>query len=158
ILFFPPTSPTTTEFAGIRWEDWQNLDAETVVTSWMSDQDLLARTRNGAALPVGQLRVSRYCTLTGEQTALARVEGDEPLLVRAVTPQRNIYFCATTPAGEHSSLARDGVVLYILVQRAPAAGAASLVTIRQFVAGEADPASAVHWERLSGRDGVLSST
>ena len=42
----------------------------------------------------------------------------------STTDRGAAYFCATTPAAGDSSLATDGVVLYVLVQRALAAGAA----------------------------------
>jgi hypothetical protein len=57
-----------------------------------------------------------------------------------------------------SSLATGGVVLYVLVQRALAAGAEVLGTTRQLVAGEPpagdDPS---RWTRVAGADEAVSS-
>jgi hypothetical protein len=101
--------------------------------------------------------VSRYCGLAGEHVSLASLKGGVPLLARAVTDQRNVYFCATTTGNAESSLARDGVVLYVLVQRALANGASSLGTARSLEAGSVTPAAAAEWRRLSEVGDALST-
>lgn len=173
IVFFPPRVPTADSFAGVRWQRWEDLTSESAVASWTGDQDLLANVRSGASLPVGQLRVMRYCTLSGEVTGLATLNGGIPLLSRAtVSPSqtdsdtrsvrdgvsaRNVYFCATTPTVGESSLARDGVVLYVMIQRALALGARSLERTRQLIAGDVASGAAVDWKRLAGRRDTLST-
>jgi len=158
LIFFPPESPDETKFAGLHWGKWQELEAESPVASWVGDQDLLAHTRSGVALPVGQLQVSRFCTIEGEPIPLATLQGDVPLLMRAVTLKRNVYFCSTTASPADSSLARDGVVLYVTIQRALSAGAASLGDARQFVAGQVPEHALENPQRLAGAEDVLSST
>jgi len=166
-VFFPPASPGGGAFAGVRWGSWRETESEKPVTRWTGDQDLLAKTRGGAALPVGDLEVSRYCEVQGDQTTLATLDGGAPLLCRAVVSEggaaeagdgnRNAYFCATTTSPADSSLARDGVVLYVMVQRALAAGAAALDTARRFDAGAVPVSSTAEWELLAGsRDAVPS--
>jgi hypothetical protein len=153
VIFFPPAAPTDDEFAGVRWESWEELTSETPVAAWIGDQDLLAKTRSGAALPVGSLRVLRHCRLSGEATSLASLTGGSPLLARALTDQQNVYFCTSTVAPGDSSLARDGVVLYVMIQRALAAGAASLGTAHQLTAGEVASDQAGAWRPVAvGRD------
>jgi hypothetical protein len=176
VVFFPPAAPAGGEFAGVRWGEWKESAAEKPVSRWTGDQDLLAHTRGGSALPVGELKVSRYCELIGSETPLATLASGEPLLCKAAVapdssagtkrdgkePNSRIegllphaYFCATTPAAGDSSLARDGVVLYVMVQRALAAGAAALDTARRFDAGQVPPGSTGGWELLAGsRDAI----
>ena len=43
---------------GVRWTIWVEDPDRVPVENWRSDEDVLARTLNGAALPVGQLQVS----------------------------------------------------------------------------------------------------
>src|SRR5262249_38388381 len=138
VLFFPPRAPGIAEFLGVRWDAWTESQEEIPVESWRGDQDLLERTQSGAALPVGGLQVRRYCSLGGEAefTGLASLKGDKPLLVRVPTTRGGAYFCTTTPAPGDSSLATSGVVLYVLVQRALAAGAAVLGNTQQVSAGD----------------------
>lgn len=161
VIFFPPHAPTDTEFAGLRWGQWRDIAEENPVRQWIGDQDLLANSASGASLPVGQLKVMRVCELEGEQTALATLNDGSPLLARALTDQRNVYFCTTTPTVGESSLARDGVVLYVMIQRALAAGAASLGTARQLIAGEQGgvnaPIASSEWRCLSGGEGPSTS-
>lgn len=156
-IFLPPESPTDAEFAGLSWTAWQQ-QTNVPVTTWVDDQDLLANTASGAALPVGELKVSRYCELRGDRSALATLDGGAPLLARAMTDQRNVYFLATTSSRRDSSLARDGVVLYALIHRALAAGAQSLGNTRQFIAGEIAAEQAGGWTRLAGNPDALSNT
>ncbi len=137
VVFLPPRDPGGTGFMGVRWQSWIEEQSDIAIETWRGDQDILANTQSGAALPVGQLQVRRYCGLTGELTPLASLKGGERLLARLPTNRGGVYFCATTTAVGDSSLVTDGVVLYVLVQRALAAGAAVLGQTRQLVAGEA---------------------
>ncbi|MDA1054732.1 MAG: BatA domain-containing protein [Planctomycetota bacterium] len=156
IVYFPPRDPDRSEFADMSWNGWAETTAELAVETWRGDQDLLANTLSGASLPVGQLKIRRHCELTGEATVLASLSGGDPLLVRVSTDRGGIYLCTTTPAASDSSLARDGVVLYVAVQRALAAGVETLGDTQQLVAGDSqqqtDP-----WQRLAGAEAALST-
>jgi len=158
VIFFPPDAPSGREFAGLAWGEWEELPDGMPVATWIQDQDLLANVQSGAALPVGELQVNRYCPFTGDRTTLAALNSGEALLGRAVTDRRNVYFCSTRPWIGESSLARDGVVLYVLIQRALSAGAESLGTARQLVAGDLGDVSAEEWQPLSQSDRALSTT
>jgi hypothetical protein len=165
VIFFPPHAPSSDTFAGVSWQTWVETrlpkSSETSevssVETWRGDQDLLAHTQSGAALPVGELEVRRFCTLSGDHTPLAALKGDVPLLARVTTNRGGVYFCATTPAVGDSSLATDGVVLYVLVQRALAAGAAALGHTRSLVAGEVGGEDAATWQQVAGPPDALST-
>jgi len=133
VLFLPPHQPGGGEWSGVHWGHW--VDARRAVTSWRGDEDLLASAESGAALPVGKLAVHRYCTLVGALTALATLDGGAALLARPAAARPGVYFLATTPAA--SSLATSGVVWYVAIQRALAAGAQRLAGSRNLVAGQA---------------------
>jgi hypothetical protein len=158
-IFFPPRAPDQSALYGVHWTAWQEPKGEAPVEGgWRGDEDLLARTQSGAALPVGQLQVRRACGLSGgELTPLATLKGGAPLLARVETDGGAAYFCATTPAGGDSSLASGGVVLYVMVQRAMAAGAASLGTTRQLTAGEPTRDDPARWERIAGGEEAIST-
>ncbi|HEY2841374.1 MAG TPA: BatA domain-containing protein [Pirellulales bacterium] len=157
VIFFPPRSPTSAEMFGVRWETWVESPQEVPVDNWRGDADLLSQTQSGAPLPVGKLEIRGYCKLAGELTPLAVLRGGAPLLARVATNRGGVYFCATTPAAADSSLANNGVVLYVLVQRAIADGAAVLGTTRQLVAGEAKDDDATTWQGLAAPEGALST-
>jgi hypothetical protein len=157
VIFLPPRSTDDGEFMGIRWQAWDEGTESKSVESWRGDQDLLANTRSGASLPVGQLRILRHCGLAGETIPLASLKGGHPLFVRAPTNGGGVYFCTTTTDASDSSLAENGVVLYVVVQRALAAGAAVLGRTRQLIAGEPAAGPASNWQELAGTPDALST-
>lgn len=157
VVFFPPRVPSSDTFMAARWGRWQDSAEELAVENWRGDQDLLANTESGAALPVGELKIKRHCTLSGEFTPLATLRGGDPLLSRVSTDRGGVYFISTTPSEGDSSFARSGVVLYVAVQRALAAGALALENTRQLVAGSPPEGLATSWKRLSGARDALST-
>jgi len=157
LMLFPPELPSDDQWFGLRWQDWRSQDEPTKVNSWRGDDDLVARTLSGAALPVGQLRISRYCPAEGEFTALASLDGGAPLLARLPRTRGGVYFWTTTPAARDSSLAQDGIVLYAAVQRALAAGSNVLGKARQLDAGQTTRVASTSWKRMSQTDDRLST-
>jgi len=155
VVFFPPREPGTAELFGEQWESWN--DGPSKIETWRGDADLLARTQSGAALPVGELEVHRFCSLQGEATGLAMLNGGAPLLSRVPTDRGGVYFWTTTPAPQDSTLATNGIVLYAFVQRALAAGSAVLGRTRWLEAGNAAGEDATDWQRVSGGTEGLST-
>lgn len=168
VIFFPPRAAGPESIFGARWDQWHSLGEALPIRSWRGDADLLRNTLSGASLPVGQLRISQYSSLEGELTPLATLENGAPLVARVPTPRGAVYFCSTTPYAEHSTLAGNGIVLYVMVQRAIAAGAASQAHVRQRIAGASAPAgiagepanleaSVAGWSQLAGAEEGLST-
>jgi hypothetical protein len=157
VIFFPPRAPAAQGFLGTRWGAWVDRGKQTSVETWRGDQDLWAHALSGQALPVGDLAVRRYCTISGESTTLAALRGGAPLLARVTTDRGGVYFLATTAATADSSLAADAVVLYVAVQRAMASGAAALGNTRNLIAGRPPAGIPQSWERLAGDARALST-
>jgi hypothetical protein len=157
IIFFPPRTRGPAEFMGVRWQNWFDTQSDHPIETWRGDQDILANTQSGAALPVGQLQIRRYCGLEGELTPLARLREGQLLLARLPTNRGGVYFCATTPAPDDSSLATNGIVLYVLVQRALTAGAAVLGHTRLLVAGDAAVEQPTTWQQIAGPPDAVST-
>jgi hypothetical protein len=157
VIFFPPRTPDNTEFLGVRWTTWAVAAAPAAIEGWRGDEDLLAKTSSGVALPVGQIEVRRSCGLAGDVTPLATLRGGVPLLARVATNAGGVYFCATTPSPGDSSLAINGVVLYVMVQRAQAAGSEALETTRSLAAGAPAGENPADWKRLGGGDDAVST-
>lgn len=161
VVFFPPREPGDREVFGVRWKTWSKETERIPVETWRGDEDLLARTLSGAALPVGEIDVRQYCGLTGEFTALATLRGGSPLLARVPSRHGGVYFWTTTVAPRDSSLGTNGVVLYAFVQRALSAGAAVLGKARQIDAGDTFPDTVgddpADWSRVAGAEDGLST-
>ncbi len=135
-IFFPTANAAESRFLGVQWQRWIN-DAESErIETWRADQDLLTNTASGAALPVGQIELRQRMTMSGDFTPLATLGGGDALLGRVLQGRGTAYFCATTPMAEHSSLAADGVVFYVMVQRALRAGSEALGHTHQVSAGK----------------------
>ena len=157
VVFFPPRTPNSHEAFGVRWGSWKSSKDNFVVETFRSDEDLLARTFSGAALPVGQLEIHQYCEINGEFTPLATLLGNAPLLARVPTKAGGVYFWTTTPAPQDSSLATGGVVLYAFVQRALSTGASVLGKARQLNAGEPGNETPRTWTEILDGDQGLST-
>jgi hypothetical protein len=156
-IFFPPQTPTDTEFLGIRWQSWAGDEKPVRIETWRGDQDLLSATQSGSSLPVGELEIRRYCNIAGESTKLATLSGGAPLLARVSTNRGGVYFCATTTDLKDSTLAPNGVVLYAALQRALASGAAVLGNTRQLTAGSPPTDITAAWSKLAGSETALST-
>ena len=157
VICVPPATPNDTELAGVSWGGWKSPADSMAVTTWRGDADLLARSQSGTALPVGELAISRYCTIGGEHTPLATLGTGETLMARAIRENGALYFLGTTSASADSTLAADGVVLYVALQRAIANGGATLGTARQIIAGLAGELANAPWQVVETDDDVLSN-
>jgi hypothetical protein len=157
VVFFPPRTPGSETLHGAQWTKWEAPPEPVHVESWRGDQDLLARTQSGAALPVGDLTVRRYCGLEGEFTTLAKLYGGAVLLARVATDRGGVYFCTSTTAPADSSLGVEGVSLYVAIQRALAAGAVELNQARLLAAGDSFPPSVERWQQLAGPEETIST-
>lgn len=155
IILLPSRSPGTDSIFDFTWGSWQKTPEEVTVGNWRGDADLLAHTRSGSALPVGALQIHRLCGVAGEMTPLATLSSGDVLLGRLPTARGGVYVLASTAIDSDSSLATDGVVLYVMVQRALAAGCQRLCQVRQHVAGSLGGDSS-GWERLTGSRLALS--
>ncbi len=162
VLFFPPQNllggigGSSGEFLGVSWGDWVDSENQVMVENWRGDQDLLAATRSGVGLPVGQLEIQGYAKLRGEVTQLATVSGGDPLLARVATSKGGVYFCTASPSADRSTLGKNGIVLYITIQRAIKQGLSVLGQTTQRVAGAiAEPTDS--WRQIAGESESLSS-
>ena len=93
------------------------------VARWRDDSGLVAHADDGEPLPMTRLVVHEYRRIDGDGQVLARLNSGAPLLLRASTDRGGVYFCSTLPQMPYSNLAREGVVFYVMIQRALAAGA-----------------------------------
>lgn len=117
------------------------------VQQWRNDSTILSNTLNGAALPVGQIGIKRICRIEGNGTALASINDSMPFLLKMDSAEsgmsnsgsRNgVYVCTTTPAQSDSTLAKDGVVMYVAIQRVLAAGSERVGVSKMRTVGESD--------------------
>jgi len=151
VLFYPPESPTDDAFLETTWGNWKDVSPTEggTVNRWRTDSDLLANSQDGSPLPVGQLQISQVCELNQETaTSLASLREGEPLVTRLLLDQGAAYFCSTLPSRDHSNLIENGIVFYVMLQRALARGASVLGAARQLDAGAVSESTANDWTPL----------
>lgn len=159
VIFLPAEPVTDAAIFGLRWGQWRTVaDGEGAKPEWWrNDAGLLANTRNGAALPVGELEIRRHCEIIGDGIPLARLPGNQTLLVRSSGEDAGgAYFLATLPGSGTSSLARDGVVFFAMLHRALAEGGRTIGKAQMRDAGKGALAGGREWKRVSAGGGDSS--
>ncbi len=137
VVFFPPSQTSDEQLFATQWGQWSSLTQEhRKVSWWRGDADLFEHAGSGDALPLNELQAYQYCSIetpSSEKTGtpLAKLGGDLPLLFRAATDSGGAYFCSTLPTAQFSSLERDGIVFYVMLQRALSEGSRSLSVASQ---------------------------
>ncbi len=151
IFFLPPETPNTNQIFHTAWKEWIQTSANesSRISRWRTDAGLLGNTLSGSPLPVGEIVANRYCELeTDGATSLAQFPKNVPMLTRTISGQGAAYFCATLPKGSDSNFTSNGIVLYVMMQRALARGAASLGAARQLECRLDSDFKATNWKPL----------
>ena len=154
VMFFPPSQNTDERLFDSRWANWQTPGNQQVfgVSWWRGDADLLAHVESGDALPLNELRTYRYRSFESLGTPLARFDDDAPLLTRVATDRGAVYFCSTLPTAQFSSLEREGVTFYVILQRALDQGCRALAVASQRDAGPDVLIDRSEWELVAPAD------
>ncbi|MCE2400037.1 BatA domain-containing protein [Candidatus Poribacteria bacterium] len=157
-IFFPPSQNAGAQMFDSRWDNWQTPDDEQTaqISWWRGDADLLAHVDSGNPLPLNKLRTYRYRAIESIGTPLARFGSDAPLLTRVNTDRGAAYFCSTLPTAQFSSLERDGVVFYVMLQRALAEGCRALTEASQRDAAPDALADRGQWEAVAPEGDAVS--
>ena len=103
-------------------------------------------------MPLNELRTYQYRSFESPGTPLARFNDDAPLLSRVATDRGAIYFCSTLPTAQFSSLEREGVIFYVILQRALDWGCRALSVASQRDAGPDVLADSSAWELVAPTD------
>ena len=154
VMFFPPSQNADERLFGSRWGNWQTPESQQVfgISWWRGDTDLLAHVESGDALPLNELRTYRYRSFESPGTPLARFDDDASLLTRVATDHGGIYFCSTLPTAQFSSLEREGVIFYVILQRALDQGCRALAVASQRDAGPDVLADRNEWKLVAPAD------
>ena len=154
VMFFPPSQNADERLFDSRWADWQTPGNQQVfgISWWRGDADLLAHVESGEALPLNELHTYRYRSFESPGTPLARFDDDAPLLTRVATDRGAVYFCSTLPTAQFSSLEREGVIFYVILQRALDQGCRALAVASQRDAGPDVLIDRNEWELVAPAD------
>ncbi len=145
LILLPPSDGGGAELFGVKWGEWKGDETNPLkVNWWRTESGLLANTRNGAPLPVSDLGLFRTRLFTGETQSLLKLEGGESVFARIIpdgpgsgsnSSAGSLYVWGTLPRTDHSSLATDGVVFFVMTHRALEEGANAVSRARSREAG-----------------------
>ena len=112
---------------------------------WDEEQGPLAKTDEGLSLPVRELGFQRRQAITGSKNVLAAYSDGAAFLVRQSLGRGEVFFCASSPAREWSTLG-EGPVLVPMLQRCLQAGSRRLQRNASIWCGQISPADlALRW-------------
>jgi hypothetical protein len=136
-VFFPPGRTEAGQFNALGWGavEVSQAPAGFHVLRWNEDEGPLARSDERISLPLGQTDFPRRQIIAGQKNVLAAFEDGAALLARQSLGRGEIYFCASLPADDWSSLA-DGPVLVPMLQRMLQDGVRRLQSVSTSICGE----------------------
>lgn len=149
LILLPPSDEGGAELFGVKWGEWIGDESNPLkINWWRTESGLLANTRNGAPLPVAELGVFRTRLFSGETQSLLKLESGESVFSRVIpdapagsedsAPEdsaRGLYVWGTLPRTDHSSLATEGVVFFVMTHRALEDGANAVSRARALGTG-----------------------
>ena len=137
VIFFPPGQASPRQFAGLSWGDAQTADAPEGfrILRWNEDEGPLAKSDEHLSLPLAQTTFARRQQLVGPKNILASFEDGAAFLARQSVGKGEVYFCASLPQADWSSLG-EGPVLVPMVQRLLLAGGRRLQQVSSVSCGE----------------------
>lgn len=130
LVFLPPPDADSESLFGFQWKEWNETDNEPFpIEWWRTGSGLLANTQSGEPLPVGDLSFFRTHDFGGEFQPLLRSESSA-ILIAKITSETSgsVYAWGTLPRTDHSSLATEGVVFFVMIHRALEEGANAVAT------------------------------
>ncbi|MCI0536900.1 MAG: BatA domain-containing protein, partial [Verrucomicrobiales bacterium] len=165
VAFFPAGGPDAQQFNGVAWSEVQSAEPDKSfrVLRWDEDQGPLAKTDEGISLPLGQTVFQRRQPAVAAKSALAVLaafDDGTPFLTRQTAGKGEIYFCASLPNRDWSSLG-EGPVLVPMMQRWLLMGSQRLQQASLIACGELSPAEREKkWapvESTAGQDASLEA-
>ena len=130
LIFFPPAQPDQAAFATTSWRAAQSTDPAHPfqVIHWDTHDGPLANSESGTPLALAALHILRAMPIASGGDIRAVYGDNQPFLTERVLGKGRVYFCATLPQPDWSTL-DDGRVLVPMLQRILEEGA------KRFAAG-----------------------
>jgi hypothetical protein len=137
VVFFPTGTADATEFMSSRWGESQTATDERgfQIVRWDEDQGPLAKSDEGFSLPLAQTEFKRRDVISGQHAVVAAFDDGTPFLVRKTVGRGQVYFCASLPDSEWSTLG-EGPVLVPMLQRLLQTGSRRLQQVNVVNCGE----------------------
>ncbi|MCG8602356.1 MAG: BatA domain-containing protein [Verrucomicrobiales bacterium] len=120
LVLLPPEDPSGESLFGFTWGEYLGKGNELLkVNWWRTESGLLANTKNGNPLPIGELNVFQARATTGEIQPLLKLETGEAIIGKLISETPGpVYMWATLPRSNFSTLASDGIAFFVMIHRA----------------------------------------
>jgi hypothetical protein len=150
ILFLPPGESSGAALENLSWGEVESTKTNFFkVARWDEEQGPLAKTEERISLPVATVEISKRQKISGAAQVLAAFSDGATFLARKTIGRGEIYFCASLPANDWSTLA-DGEVLVPMAQRMLQSGARRLQSAVMATCGDLPPGLAqMAWTAVS---------
>ena len=150
VMFVAPGVAGPGFFENISWGEVETATtAPFKVARWDEDQGPLARTEERISLPLADVVFAKRQKISGAAQVLAAFSDGAPFLSRKTSGRGEVYFCASLPRADWSTLS-DGDVLVPMLQRALQTGAKRLQNAVMVDCGELPPTLAqMSWQAIS---------
>ncbi len=149
LILLPPAIPTDAQFMGLSWGQWQTWEEGQRVANWESERDLLRRSSDGTNLPMDQLAIYQTCRLNGAHQVLAVLGNGQPLITKNSAAGGSVVALTTWPMGTHSTLDKNVISLYVMVQRSLESAFQRSAGNHSIVAGDAGSQAAAAMQVLA---------
>jgi hypothetical protein len=151
VLFLPPGDASGTALDNLSWGEIETTKTNAFkIARWDEEQGPLARTEERISLPVAGLEFLKRQKISGAAQVLGAFSDGATFLARKTIGRGEIYFCASLPVNDWSTLS-DGDVLVPMLQRMLQSGARRLQNAVMATCGDL-PASLAQmsWTAVSG--------
>ena len=136
VLFLPPNEASAVALENLSWGEIETTRTNAFkVARWDEEQGPLARTEERISLPVASVEVFKRQNISGAGQVLSAFSDGATFLARKTIGRGEIYFCASLPANDWSTLS-DGEVLVPMLQRMLQSGARRLQNAVMVTAGD----------------------
>lgn len=158
VIFFPSSMEGTNSFQGLSWGETSQAapNQRFAIRRWNELDGPLARTEEGMTLPIQSVEFLQRASINGAQTVLATFADGLPFLVRKNLGKGEIYFCASLPQRDWSTLG-EGQVFVPMMQRLLKAGSRRLNRANFVECGHPGP-EARSWTRVDAPEGTPFDT
>ncbi len=153
VIMFPSGTLDASRLLGLGWGAVETATEAGgfKVTRWEEEEGPLAKSDEGLSLALPQVDFFRRQLIQGEKNVLAGFPDGSPFLTRTVLGRGELYFCASAPDDQWSSLS-DGYVLVPMLQRLLLDGSRRLAPVSSYECGEIPRAElASVWRSIDGQ-------
>lgn len=139
-------------FAGLSFGQVSSVRTNEVfeIAQWNELEGPLSKTEEGYGVPLKSLEVTRRAAISGVGGVLASFADGAPFLVRKALGRGEVYFCATSPEPDWSTLS-DGAVLVPMLQRMLSTGARRVNTAVMTESSELATRDVSNWRRADSQ-------